>query len=58
RTDDTIKKHRFRTHTYTSLTFCDKCTKTLFGLLRQGEQCRDCGYNVHRSCISELPPCC
>lgn len=57
-TGDIAKEHRFRTHTFTSQTFCDKCTKTLWGLLRQGEQCRDCGYNVHRACITDLPPCC
>ncbi|KAF9431948.1 hypothetical protein BGZ76_011485 [Entomortierella beljakovae] len=45
--------HKFREKTYTRLTYCDYCTKLLWGVAKQGVTCEGCGFNCHRKC-SEL----
>ncbi|XP_077981754.1 phosphatidylinositol 3-kinase regulatory subunit alpha-like [Glandiceps talaboti] len=50
--------HQFQEHSFSSLQWCDKCNKFMFGLVRQGLQCQDCGYSCHRSCaMTGLPVC-
>ncbi|CAK9301319.1 unnamed protein product [Gordionus sp. m RMFG-2023] len=43
-------KHEFRETTYFKLTFCVHCTGLLWGLIKQGYRCKDCGINAHKSC--------
>ena len=38
--DRHVNGHNFKVHSYASLTWCDKCRKFLWGLIRQGMQCR------------------
>ena len=45
--------HTFVLHTYTKPTKCHFCNKLLVGVFKQGLQCKDCNYNVHKKC-SEL----
>lgn len=50
--------HTFQVHTYTRPTVCQHCKKLLRGLIRQGQQCRDCRYNCHKKCAPEVPKEC
>ncbi|XP_016392694.1 protein kinase C epsilon type-like [Sinocyclocheilus rhinocerous] len=50
--------HKFSIHNYKVLTFCDHCGSLLWGLLRQGLQCKVCKMNVHKRCESNVAPNC
>ncbi|CAF0741229.1 unnamed protein product [Didymodactylos carnosus] len=43
-------KHDFHETTYFKPTFCTHCTGLLWGLIKQGWKCKDCGINAHRHC--------
>uniref|UniRef100_A0A7E4UNY1 Ras guanyl-releasing protein 3 n=1 Tax=Panagrellus redivivus TaxID=6233 RepID=A0A7E4UNY1_PANRE len=43
-------KHNFHETTLLTPTLCQHCTKMLWGLIRQGYKCKDCGLVVHESC--------
>ncbi|XP_046834939.1 protein kinase C-like [Vespa crabro] len=42
--------HQFFVHTYKRCTFCDHCGSLLYGLYRQGVQCKACNINIHKRC--------
>ncbi|XP_056139236.1 RAS guanyl-releasing protein 4 isoform X2 [Lampris incognitus] len=42
--------HNFHETTYKRPTFCDTCGGFLWGVIKQGYQCKDCGLNCHRQC--------
>ncbi|RXM98817.1 RAS guanyl-releasing protein 1 [Acipenser ruthenus] len=42
--------HNFQETTYKKPTFCDTCNGFLWGVIKQGYRCRDCGVNCHRHC--------
>lgn len=46
----TAKQHNFVVTTFTSPTFCDLCSSFIWGVVRQGHCCADCGYNTHAKC--------
>lgn len=50
--------HTFVVHSYTKPTVCHYCRKLLKGLFKQGLQCRDCRFNVHRKCKDYIPNTC
>ncbi|KAG7283213.1 hypothetical protein CRUP_004955 [Coryphaenoides rupestris] len=50
--------HRFKMHNYMSPTFCDHCGSLLWGLVKQGLKCEDCGMNVHRKCQDKVANLC
>ncbi|XP_048780687.1 myotubularin-related protein 13-like isoform X2 [Ostrea edulis] len=50
--------HRFEKHTYTTPAYCDYCGQVLWGLLKTGMHCTDCGYNCHEKCTSNVPKNC
>ncbi|KAK0087167.1 hypothetical protein PV325_001619 [Microctonus aethiopoides] len=50
--------HTFVVHTYTRPTVCGYCKKLLRGLFKQGLQCKDCHFNVHKKCIEKIPKDC
>uniref|UniRef100_A0A6I8NIF8 Protein kinase C n=1 Tax=Ornithorhynchus anatinus TaxID=9258 RepID=A0A6I8NIF8_ORNAN len=50
--------HKFSIHSYKVPTFCDHCGSLLWGLLRQGLQCKVCKMNVHRRCETNVAPNC
>eukprot|EP00047_Mylnosiga_fluctuans_P008826 m.8942 g.8942 ORF g.8942 m.8942 type:complete len:1223 (-) comp2349_c0_seq1:153-3821(-) len=41
--------HHFVTMSYPQPTFCGVCKALLWGVMRQGWNCVDCGFNVHKS---------
>nr|XP_005993023.1 PREDICTED: RAS guanyl-releasing protein 1 [Latimeria chalumnae] len=42
--------HSFQETTYLKPTFCDNCAGFLWGVIKQGYRCRDCGMNCHKQC--------
>ncbi|XP_022649203.1 serine/threonine-protein kinase D3-like isoform X1 [Varroa destructor] len=50
--------HTFLVHSYGKPTVCQHCRKLLKGLFRQGLQCKDCKFNVHRKCLDRIPMDC
>ncbi|XP_068110018.1 RAS guanyl-releasing protein 1 isoform X2 [Hyperolius riggenbachi] len=42
--------HNFQETTYLRPTFCDNCAGFLWGVIKQGYRCRDCGMNCHKHC--------
>ncbi|XP_054653993.1 protein kinase C epsilon type-like isoform X1 [Dunckerocampus dactyliophorus] len=50
--------HKFSIHNFKVLTFCDHCGSLLWGLLRQGLQCKVCKVSVHKRCQSNVAPNC
>ncbi|KAH7640780.1 calcium-dependent protein kinase c-like [Dermatophagoides farinae] len=55
---DPRKVHQFQLHTYATPTFCDHCGSMLYGLYKQGYQCRSCLMNFHKRCRSNVPNLC
>ncbi|VDP08466.1 unnamed protein product [Heligmosomoides polygyrus] len=43
-------KHNFHETTFLTPTSCSHCGRLLWGLIRQGWKCKDCGLSVHCSC--------
>uniref|UniRef100_UPI00358EB390 protein kinase C delta type-like isoform X3 n=1 Tax=Myxine glutinosa TaxID=7769 RepID=UPI00358EB390 len=50
--------HRFKDKTYHSPTFCEHCGTLLWGVVKQGLKCEECGMNVHRKCMSKVANVC
>ncbi|XP_074854776.1 protein kinase C eta type [Carettochelys insculpta] len=50
--------HKFRIHNYKVPTFCDHCGSLLWGIMRQGLQCKMCKMNVHIRCQANVAPNC
>ncbi|KAF7251916.1 Protein kinase C eta type [Varanus komodoensis] len=50
--------HKFRIHNYKVPTFCDHCGSLLWGIMRQGLQCKICKMNVHIRCEANVAPNC
>ncbi|KAK2514874.1 Rasgrp1 [Columba guinea] len=42
--------HSFQETTYLRPTFCDNCAGFLWGVIKQGYRCKDCGMNCHKQC--------
>ncbi|KAM4665096.1 protein kinase C eta type [Discoglossus pictus] len=50
--------HKFRDHNYKVPTFCDHCGSLLWGIVKQGLQCKMCKMNVHKRCESNVAQNC
>ncbi|XP_061598892.1 RAS guanyl-releasing protein 1-like isoform X1 [Cololabis saira] len=46
--------HNFQEWTYMKPTFCDNCSGFLWGVIKQGYKCRDCGMNCHKLCKDQV----
>lgn len=50
--------HMFKEQNFTSLQWCDKCGKCLWGMHHQGVLCSECGYQCHRKCMFDAVVVC
>jgi len=50
--------HRFEKYNYTTPTYCDLCNSVLWGIVRTGFRCQDCGLNCHEKCRENVPKAC
>ncbi|XP_043190119.1 myotubularin-related protein 13-like isoform X3 [Amphibalanus amphitrite] len=50
--------HRFEKCNYTTPTYCDYCNHVLWGLVKTGMRCVDCGYNSHEKCVDHVAKNC
>lgn len=50
--------HNFKLHNYKSPCFCDHCGSLLYGLVKQGLKCQECGTNIHMRCEKNTPANC
>ncbi|KAL3842272.1 hypothetical protein ACJMK2_020304 [Sinanodonta woodiana] len=50
--------HRFEETTYTTPVYCDFCSQLLWGFVKTGMHCADCGYNCHEKCKPSVPKNC
>ncbi|KAK4886969.1 hypothetical protein RN001_003240 [Aquatica leii] len=50
--------HRFERYNYTTPTYCDLCTNVLWGPVKTGMRCMDCGYSCHEKCMEGVPKNC
>ncbi|KAG5844525.1 hypothetical protein ANANG_G00163420 [Anguilla anguilla] len=46
--------HNFHETTYKKPTFCDTCGGLLWGVIKRGYHCRDCGVNCHKHCKDQV----
>ncbi|XP_050994419.1 protein kinase C, eta, b [Labeo rohita] len=42
--------HQFAEHNYKVPTYCNHCGSLLYGLIKQGLQCKSCKMNIHKRC--------
>ena len=52
------RPHKFKSTTYHKPTWCDHCGTLLYGIVKQGVQCTDCGINIHHRCKAMVPKTC
>ncbi|CAH2010931.1 unnamed protein product [Acanthoscelides obtectus] len=50
--------HRFDRYNYTTPTYCDLCANLLWGPVKTGLRCVDCGYSCHEKCVDSVPKNC
>ncbi len=50
--------HRFERYHYSTPTSCEVCSSLLWGPVRTGLRCADCGYNCHEKCKENVPKAC
>ncbi|XP_039995610.1 ras guanyl-releasing protein 3 isoform X2 [Xiphias gladius] len=50
--------HNFQEMTYLKPTFCEHCAGFLWGIIKQGYKCKDCGINCHKQCRELLVLAC
>jgi myotubularin-related protein 5/13 len=44
------RSHKFEKYNYTTPTQCDHCRHVLWGLVKTGLKCIECGFNSHEKC--------
>ncbi|XP_057703549.1 ras guanyl-releasing protein 3 isoform X2 [Corythoichthys intestinalis] len=50
--------HNFQEMTFLKPTFCEHCAGFLWGIIKQGYKCKDCGVNCHKQCRELLVLAC
>jgi len=57
-TERSTAPHTFKLHHFSSFTWCKLCTKFIWGLGKQGYECKACKYPVHVKCLTLVPNNC
>ena len=52
------RPHRFERYAFSKPCNCDYCKNVLWGLVKTGLKCSDCGYNCHEKCQNQVPQNC
>ncbi len=52
------RSHRFEKYNYSTPTSCDVCGSLLWGPVRTGYRCADCGFNSHEKCRENVSRAC
>ncbi|CAG2162301.1 unnamed protein product [Oppiella nova] len=52
------RNHKFEKYNYTTLTQCDHCRHVLWGIVKTGLKCVDCGFNCHEKCAEMVTKNC
>ncbi|CEI90467.1 hypothetical protein RMCBS344292_04792 [Rhizopus microsporus] len=52
-----MSTHSFKETTFSKPTYCDQCHGLLWGFIKQGSQCIDCGTICHFQCQKKVIPC-
>ena len=55
---DLSHPHRFEKHVYTTPNNCSLCGNLLWGPVRNGVRCMDCGNSYHEKCADTAPKNC
>ncbi|XP_017780101.1 PREDICTED: myotubularin-related protein 13 isoform X2 [Nicrophorus vespilloides] len=50
--------HRFEKYNYTTPTHCDQCPHLLWGPVKMGMRCVDCGFSCHEKCMESVTKNC
>ena len=50
--------HRFEKYNFSTPTYCEVCNSLLWGPVRAGLKCADCGYSCHEKCRDNVPKAC
>jgi len=53
--DENLTPHTFEETRFTKPTFCQWCDGFIWGLGKQGFQCTECKYAIHKRCRPEIP---
>lgn len=53
-----FQPHRFEKYNFTALTYCDLCSSVLWGPVKTGMRCSDCGYCCHDKCVDRVQKSC
>lgn len=49
--------HLFEEKTFGHLTYCKVCNQLLWGVIKQGLECKECHYTCHRKCQTSASKC-
>lgn len=52
------KPHRFKSQNFKGPHWCDFCLNFMWGLVSQGVECQDCGFQAHKKCSERAPQDC
>eukprot|EP01135_Chromosphaera_perkinsii_P002160 Nk52_evm94s217 gene=Nk52_evmTU94s217 len=52
-----VRGHEFTPHYFNVPKNCSFCAKLIYGFVKHGFLCKQCGYSAHKKCFSQSPPC-
>ncbi|XP_059480805.1 myotubularin-related protein 13 isoform X3 [Neocloeon triangulifer] len=52
------RPHRFDHYDFRTPSYCDQCSNILWGPVKTGVKCKDCGYSCHEKCVEGITKNC